>query len=165
MVTPGIMIAPPPIHTLSPMITGAVLVLQNEFKGTIWLRLPKAFSGICGVEGSVNLDIRCNQGIIADHNFVVVQKGAIHVDLAVVAKVNVVSVVNIKKSCDPQIFASPAEQFAEDAVFFCQIFRIGIVVIPGQIFCFVPLGQKFFVAAVIQLSCQHFFPFGHVISS
>src|SRR5699024_4500253 len=50
-----------------------------EFKGTIWLRLPKAFSGICGVEGSVNLDIWCNQGIIADHDFVVIQKGAVHV--------------------------------------------------------------------------------------
>ena len=65
MVTPGKIIAPPPIHTLFPMITGAVCVLQNSNDPSS-LGIPKrsmAFVGLIRKTMKEN-KIRCKEAAV-----------------------------------------------------------------------------------------------------
>ena len=169
---------PAPMTTLSPIVTPRQqdgpaadphMVADDDRRG---LRLAKGerpvrprraepLGGVGGVERGVNLHVGRDQHIVAYDDAVIVQKRAVHVHFAVVAKIDVVAVIRIKRRGDPQVGAAPAQQFGQNAVFLRRIGRIQAVIVPHQVFGFVPLGQQLGVAAVIQLPGQHLFAFGY----
>ena len=61
------------------------------------------------MERRVDLYVWRDQRIIADPDDVVVQKCAVHVDLAVVAQEYIVAVIDVKRRRDPYISAETAQ--------------------------------------------------------
>lgn len=120
-----------------------------EGKGAVLSGSVEPVGSIGRVKGGIDLYVGCNQRIVADDNAVVVQKGAVHVDFAVVAKIDVVAVVHIKRRCDPQVFAASAQKLGQDAFLLCKVLGVGAVVVADQVLCLVLLCQQFWIAAVV----------------
>ncbi len=113
------------------------------------------------MKGGIDLYVRGNERVVADDDPVIVQKRTVHVYLTVISKINIISIVCIKRGGDPEVFASSAQKFSEDPVLCAGICRIGLVIIPDQVLGLMPLSQKLGIAAVIKLSGKHFFSFCH----
>ena len=62
------------------------------------------------MKGRVDLHIGCNQRIVTNANDVVIQKSAVHIHFAVVSKIDLIAVINVKRRCDPQIFPFSAQK-------------------------------------------------------
>ena len=54
------------------------------------------------------MDVRSNQGIVADLDEIVVPKSTVYVYFAIIAEVNIISVVYIERSGNPEIFSLSA---------------------------------------------------------
>ena len=54
------------------------------------------------------MDVRSNQSVVADLDEIVVQKSAVHVYFAIIAEINIISVVYIERSGNPEIFSLSA---------------------------------------------------------
>ena len=57
----------------------------------------------------VNLNIWGDQRIIADPDNIIVQKSTIHVYFTIIAKINIVTIIDIERSGNPEIFSFSAK--------------------------------------------------------
>ena len=64
----------------------------------------------------VKLYIGGDKDIVADGDPVAVHKGTVHIDFTMIAKVNIIAVVRIKRCGNPQIFPLSAELGAGSVV-------------------------------------------------
>ena len=132
-----------------------------ECKGTVFPGRSEALCGAGGMKGGIDLYVGGNERVVADDDPVVVQKRTVHVHFTVISKINIVSIVGIERSGDPEVFASASQKLREDPVFCLCVRGIRLIVVPDQVFCLMPLSQKLGIAAVVKLPGKHFFSFGH----
>ena len=70
-------------------------------KGTITSGFSKSICRVYRMKSGIDLNVGRNQRIITDRYFIVIQKGTVHIDFAVVSKKNIVAVVHKKGRRDP----------------------------------------------------------------
>lgn len=82
-------------------------------KLTLFPRQSKPFSKIRRMERRVNLNRRANECVITDFYAVVVKKNAVQVDFAMISEKNIISVIDIKRRCNPDVLTATAQQLSQ----------------------------------------------------